>query len=209
MQLQDPLAVVTPTLDAGVLRVLAVADSSFTGRQVARLLPQYSQKGVHNTLQRLAEQGIVLRDVVGASHLYRLNRHHLAADHIRSLARLRDEFDRRVSAEVAAWEAQPAVVILFGSAARGEMTTESDIDLFVVGGGEGDSEQWQQQLAALAGQITAWTGNDARVLDMSRGEVRAAIAEREPLMVTLREEGQVLYGDSRYLNRLTLDTRRS
>jgi predicted nucleotidyltransferase len=209
VQLQNPLAVITPTLDAGVLRVLAAADSSFTGRQVARLLPQYSQKGVHNTLQRLAEQGIVLRDVAGASHLYRLNRRHLAADHIRSLAHLRDEFDRRVSAEVAAWRAQPEVVILFGSAAQGEMATESDIDLFVVGDEDGDPELWQQQLATLADQATAWTGNDTRVLDMPRGEVRAAIAEGDPLIAAIRDEGQVLHGDSRYLNKLALDTRGS
>lgn len=76
------------------------------------------------------------------------------------------------------------------------------------GGGdeEGDPEQWQQQLATLAEQVTAWTGNDTRVLDMSRGEVRAAIAEGDPLMAAIRDEGQVLHGDSRYLNKLTLDT---
>lgn len=209
MQLQNPLAVVTPTLDADVLRVLASADSAFTGRQVARLLPEHSQKGVHNTLQRLTGQGIVLRDAAGASHLYRLNRHHLAADPIRALAHLRDEFDRRITAEVATWDPQPDVVILFGSAARGEMVVESDIDLFVVGDEESDAEQWQQQLMRLADQVTSWTGNDTRVLDMSRGEVHEAIAEGEPLLSTIREEGQVLHGDSRYLSKLVLDVRRN
>lgn len=100
-----------------------------------------------------------------------------------------------------------SVVILFGSAARGEMVVESDIDLFVVGDEEGDPEQWQQQLMGLADQVTAWTGNDTRVLDMSRGEVHEAIAEGEPLLATIREEGQVLHGDSRYLSKLALDVR--
>ncbi|MEX1163819.1 MAG: hypothetical protein WEB03_09580, partial [Nitriliruptor sp.] len=73
MELQRPLAVVTPTLDGDVLCVLAGADATFTGRQVARLLPSHSQKGINNVLRRLTEQGIVTMAVAGPAHLYSLN----------------------------------------------------------------------------------------------------------------------------------------
>lgn len=208
MQLHNPLAVVTPTLDAGVLRVLASADSRFTGRQIARLLPEHSQKGVHNALQRLVEQGIVLRDVVGAAHQYHLNRDHLAAPYISRLAQLRREFDSRVRELVDGWTVCPEALILFGSAARQEMSADSDIDLLVVGPTGETEEVWHQQLTQLADEVTSWTGNDARVLDMRREEVRDALVHGDPLMDDIRREGQVLHGDSRYLHDLAMEIRK-
>lgn len=202
MQLHRPLAVVTPTLDGDVLRVLSNADAAFTGRQVARLLPQHSQKGVQNVLRRLVEQGIVTRSVAGPAHQYRLNREHLAAPYVVALSQLRDELGRRVAELVAEWTNPADAVILFGSAARNEMRPNSDIDLFVVRPSSVDDDVWVDQSAHLSERISAWTGNDTRVLEMTPDEARRGLAQGDEVLCAIRDEGQVLFGDTRYLPRL-------
>lgn len=209
MQFQRPLAVVTPTIDGDVLCVLAGADASFTGRQVARLLPDHSQKGVHNVLRRLAEQGIVTMSVAGPAHLYSLNREHLAAPHILGLCQMRSQLRQRVADLVNAWTVPAEAVILFGSAARGEMRPASDMDLFVLRPASVDDDIWLEQTAALTKRVSAWTGNDARVVEMTPEEARDGLAEGDGVLRAIRDEGQTLFGDPRYMQKLRANRQRS
>lgn len=86
MELSRPLSVITPTVDADVLGVLAGADASFTGRQVHQVAGRHSERGIRNALHRLCTQGIVHRERVGSADQYTLNRGHLAAPYIEALA---------------------------------------------------------------------------------------------------------------------------
>lgn len=203
MDLARPLTVVTPTVDADVLAILAGANASFTGRQVHRLIGRHSERGVRNTLQRLCAQGIVTRTRVGSADQYVLNRAHLASPYIESLANLRVELLQRVREEFAIWTLPAEYAALFGSSARGEMRVESDIDLFVVRPSSVDDENdmWQKQLSALVDNVTGWTGNDTRVLEMDANEVRKGLAAEEGVLMDIRNQGLVLIGPSRYLGR--------
>lgn len=164
MELQHPLAVVTPTVDGDVLAVLARAEASFTTGQVHRVLPWLSQQGIRNSLQRLVEQGIVLADRVGNAFAYRLNREHVAAEHVIGLAHLMNAFLTRLTDELSAWDPPPAYGAVFGSAARGTMTSGSDIDLLLVRPAGADEQAWDEQAQVLASRATLWTGNDVRML---------------------------------------------
>ena len=79
MELNRPLATVTPTLDGDVLAVLAQHEVSFTTGQLRRVLSRYSQEGIRKVLIRLTRQGVVSAERVGNSYSYRLNAEHLAA----------------------------------------------------------------------------------------------------------------------------------
>src|SRR5690554_1976209 len=68
MQVQRPLATITPTLDGDVLAVLVGTDVAFTPGQVARMVPSASVEGIRKVLKRLAEQGIVTVDRVGNAY---------------------------------------------------------------------------------------------------------------------------------------------
>lgn len=201
MDLARPLTVVTPTVDADVLAVLAGATASFTGRQVHQVAGRHSERGVRNALQRLCSQGIVERERVGSSDRYNLNRVHLAAPHIEALAGLRSELLERLTSLFESWTVRAEYAALFGSAARGTMRLDSDIDVFVVrpGGIGADDERWVEQLAVLARAVTAWTGNDARVLELSSDEVRTGLARGERVLADISAEGIVLYGPRNYL----------
>jgi predicted nucleotidyltransferase len=201
MDLNRPFAVVSPTVDADVLGALAGAEASFTGRQLHRVIGRHSERGVRNALQRLAGQGIVTRTRVGASDVYALNRSHVAAPYVEGLGQLRQELIRRIVAEIASWAPPAEFAALFGSAARGDMRPDSDIDLFVVrpDATDPDDDRWSTQLAALAQNVSAWTGNDARFLELSAREVRAGIRADEAVLSDIRTEGIHLHGTRDYM----------
>lgn len=210
MDLARPLSVITPTVDGDVLAVLARADASFTGRQVHQIAGRHSERGVRNALHRLSAQGIVLRERVGSADQYRLNRAHLAAPHVEALAKLRDELLSRLAGEVKGWTVSPVFAALFGSAARGEMHPKSDIDLLVVRPDtvDADDPQWRTQLDALASSVTAWTGNDTRILEFSVREARTGLAAGDGVLLAARDEGIVLHGSLTYLSDLRRRARR-
>jgi alkanesulfonate monooxygenase SsuD/methylene tetrahydromethanopterin reductase-like flavin-dependent oxidoreductase (luciferase family) len=82
VELNSPLATVTPTLDGDVLAVLAGSDGTFTTGQLHRVLGRHSEEGIRKVLQRLVRQGVVHAERVGNAFAYRFNRDHLAAEHI-------------------------------------------------------------------------------------------------------------------------------
>jgi arsenite-transporting ATPase len=65
---------------------------------------------------------------------------------------------------------------LFGSAARGDMRPDSDIDIFLVRPTGSQLEAWERASSAFADRVTRWTGNDARVLEMTQAEVQELVA---------------------------------
>ena len=163
-----------------------------------RLLSGRSQRGVANVLERLTEQGIVHRRTAGRVWLYRLNRHHLAAPHIVALARLRNELVERLTAEVDAWEEPPVIGALFGSGTGPNHDIHSDVDLLLVRPHACNDEVWVEQSDRLAGDVTAWTGNDARLLVMTAEHVCAAGA-REPVLRDVALTGVFFCGSRAWL----------
>lgn len=192
-----PLAVVTPTLDGDVLMSLARADASFTTGQLHRMLPSASQDGVRRALQRLVAQGVVTADRVGNAYSYRLNREHLAAEHVIGLANLMSALLARLTARLEAWDPQPVYAAVFGSAARGGMHFDSDIDLLLVRPGTADEESWEEQVQALTADMTRWTGNDARALILDDEDV----VRGEPVLQDVLAHGLTVAGRRAWLSK--------
>jgi predicted nucleotidyltransferase len=201
MNLARPLEVVTPTVDADVLAVLAGAEASFTGRQVHQVAGRHSERGVRNALQRLVTQGIVTRERVGAADRFTLNRDHLAAPHVEALANMRGELSARIRAELDAWRPEAEYVAMFGSAARGDMHADSDIDVLIVrpSSVEPDDDHWSAQIDTMSRHVTAWTGNDARVLELSADELRRRT--NAAIVREVAKDGITLHGPESYLRR--------
>jgi predicted nucleotidyltransferase len=204
MELQRPFRVVTPTVDGDVLAVLAGADAEFTPPQVHRLIGDWSVEGVRKALDRLAAQGIVTHRVAGRAGLYRLNRQHLAAAAIQAIAGQRDELLVRLKGQLTAWRPRPEYAALFGSAATGGMSVESDVDLFIVRPDEvdPDSPPWRDQIDSLERVVTAWTGNDARVLEYTASECVAGVREGDAVLADIAREGIRVIGTASLLNRV-------
>jgi predicted nucleotidyltransferase len=200
VELSRPLSTITPTLDGDVLAVLARHDVTFTTGALHRILTQYSEEGIRKVLQRLTRQGIVHSERVGNAYSYRLNRDHLAAEQIIKLADLLSTFLARVTDRLEAWEVPPVYAAVFGSAARGSMTVDSDLDLLLVRPDDAPDELWVAQVDRLVEDVTRWIGNDTRPLQFTEAEVVASGREA-PVLRDVLNEGLTVAGSRAWLHK--------
>jgi predicted nucleotidyltransferase len=196
MDVAHPHTAICPTLDSGVLSVLAGTTRPLTGREVARLLGRPSHSGVLDALNRLVEHGVVHREEAGRALLFTLNREHLAAPAVDVLAGMRSELLTRLRGAVDSWEVAPVHVSMFGSAARGEGDASSDLDLFGLRpkGVEGEEPRWRGQLDDLARRVQRWTGNRAGIAEAGEEEIARLRGEEPPIVAELRSDAITIAG---------------
>jgi predicted nucleotidyltransferase len=132
MNFSDPSLTISPTLDGSILIALDNAGKPLTVSEVAVTSTRGSEIGIRKAIGRLVTQGIVTVAEIGRTRVYSLNRNHVAAGIVTELTQLRSETWRRVSRQLEKWEVSPLYASVFGSAARGDGDSESDIDLLLI-----------------------------------------------------------------------------
>jgi len=137
---------------------------------------------------------------VGNAYSYRFNRDHFAAEHIIKLADIMSTFLTRLTEELEAWEVPPLYAAVFGSAARGSMTVDSDLDLLLVRPDDAPEDVWATQVDRLVEDVTSWTGNDTRTLLFTESELQAAGGEDTVLQDVL-SDGLTVAGSHAWLNK--------
>lgn len=186
MDVSNPISSVIPSLDGAVLSALTGTTAPLNLSSVHRLSGRGSISGVRRVLVRLAASGIVL--VVPGGYV--LNRDHVAAHAIESLAQLWGEAFERIRREVARWSHSPLMVGIYGSAARRDGDEGSDIDLIVVSDASGSSED----AAELAGSIERWTGNRTHVVTVASKDLRKMRRAQEAILVEWERDLVVIVG---------------
>jgi predicted nucleotidyltransferase len=181
---------------AATLEVLAGAEQSFSGREVARMAPYGSVAGVLHALDRLVEHGLATREVRSGMHLYRLNRDHILADAVSAIVHAQLDLVSRLREAIRSWPVRPVHASLFGSAARRDGDTTSDLDILVVHHADTDPEdsRWRRQLDELAADAHRWTGNAVAYVVLSEDELAAAVERNERIVESWREDGIHLGG---------------
>jgi predicted nucleotidyltransferase len=186
MDVSSPISSVIPSLDGGVLGVLAGTTSPLNLSSVHRLTGRGSLSGIRSVLVRLVSTGVVL-DVPGG---YVLNRDHVAAQAVESLAQLWTEVFDRIRHHVATWHDAPRLVGIYGSAARRDGGEWSDIDLLIVS----NDATAPDEAAGLAAQVERWTGNVARVVTLESKDLRRMRRAREPILTEWDRDLVVIVG---------------
>jgi hypothetical protein len=196
MDMSRAYSAVAPTVDGDVLVVLAGTTQPLTGRRVARLARRGSVAAVAKALGRLVSQGLVIRQEAPPASLYTLNRQHVAASAVETLALIRTELLNRLRHSFSIWTIPPTHASLFGSAARGDGDIDSDIDIFVVRPANVDAESatWDEQLNATGEAVFAWTGNHASIIDFAERDLGQMLDENPSILQDLRRDGIDLSG---------------
>ena len=199
MRLQNPFAALAPVgLDSQVLTVLSRSRDHLTADQIHRVLPEHgSLSGVRKSLDRLLRQGIVSERAAGHTSGYALNQDHLLINAVLMVADAKSALTTRIRETVQQqFSFEPTLVVMFGSAARGDMSDDSDIDLLVVIPDGVPEEQADDQLSDLAHSVLTWTGNTVDLLTYREGEVISA-----PIFNSVIREGIEILGDMAWLRR--------
>ena len=191
MDVSMPISSVVPSLDGPVLVALAATTAPTSLAEVHRRAGRGSKSGVREVLLRMIDVGLV-DDVPGG---FVLNREHVAAPAVAMLADLHGELVRRIRSTVDDWGGEVSLVGLFGSAARRDGDSSSDIDLLLVS----DAEGIDDLIDRLTGLVRSWTGNRAQVIGMSSAELRRLRRSKEPIVARWDAEVVVICGDRRAL----------
>lgn len=168
-----------------------------SGRELERL-SGVTHSTARRTLQNLTEQGLVSVDEAGAGAalLYSLNREHVAAEAALILVGLRRRLIDRLEVEISSWSRLPKQASMFGSAARGDGSVSSDVDLLFVrpSGVNQEDVEWRNQLDKLPALVLAWTGNHAGIIEISADEVERLTLENPKILDELRRDGVTIHG---------------
>lgn len=186
MDVSMPITTVVPSLDGPVLAALASTTTPMGLAEVHSRAGRGSKSGVRSVLLRMIEEGLVLE--VPGGHL--LNRDHLASHAIELLATLHGELAGRIRSVVEDWPTPPALVGIFGSAARRDGDDTSDIDVLVVS----DDPDLDDRVDELAEQIHRWTGNRAQVVGRSTSEISRLRRAKEPILSEWARDLLVIFG---------------
>jgi hypothetical protein len=209
MNLASPLSAFCSLAVARTVEVLAGTTRPLTGREISRISGYGSVTSVWRALGRLAEEGLVSADYRGTAVFYAANRDHLAWPAIEVLVRLRTELTTRLVQTIGGWPIQPLHASVFGSTARGDGDSTSDIDLLLVqpDGLQGtDEAAWNDQVSELRRVVVRWTGNGCQAFQVDRARLDEHVAAADPLVDAWIHDGVVLAGAP--LNDLIGDYRR-
>lgn len=195
MDLGIPINSVVPGVAGIVLQILARTDQPLTGHGIAKLAEGHSSiAGVTKTLKHLVASGLVESKPAGRANLYSLNRQHVAAGAIESLANLRHELIQRIRSSVFEWVVPAEAVLMFGSAARGDGSVSSDVDLLIVRPELIEDEIWVRQLLELSKKINVWSGNSCELIEYTQAELQTLKKKKDPLVQSLLNEAIVISG---------------
>lgn len=192
MDLGAPLLDVAPGVRGLLLQVLAQLETPVTRRRLAALAG-VAPGNASAVIEHLVRSGLVNESIAGRASLVELNRSHLAAEPLVALARLRGELIGRLRARLTSWHDVHAAW-LFGSAARGDGTTDSDVDLLLILD-DPDSADLHHRLARLDADVVQWTGNEPQFVEHTTASWDALVRSGNPIVDEIRRDGIGLTGD--------------
>ncbi len=193
MDLGSPVLDVAPAVRGALLQVLARLEQPVTRRQLAAAAG-VAPGNASAVVGELIRSGLVSETVAGRSSMVVLNRNHLAAGPLLALAGLRGELIRRLRERLAAWPDLDGAW-LFGSVARGDADSDSDVDLLIVAD-DLQSPDLHERLSRLQADVRSWTGNDLQLVEHSPSSWRKLVRSKNPLVQQIRLDGIALAGDT-------------
>lgn len=180
-----------------VLRVLQDTAHGLTGREIARL-SSMSHRSCLKALTNLEDLHLLIRQRGGRDHLFVLNRDHvLVSEAILPLL----EFERRFLLHVEEYlkkrlQRKTMSVILFGSVARKQEDTRSDLDLCVVVRAESEKAAVQEQIHVLAPSVQQRFGARISPIIFTAAEFARGVKLKKSPMHEIAKEGKVIAGKS-------------
>ena len=198
MLLQNPMeAFSNPSADYPILGVLEKAHKPMSTTAISKRCEAVPRISAHKSLTRLSQHGILKHEMLGNTYFYEINRKHVLYEAIREILQAPKSLFDNIASDISQWNSPPLAVYLFGSAARKQMTAESDIDiLFLFEHDDSNKDICLDNVYSLCEEITEKTGNTTNPVIFAQEEVK-----NTPLFRDILNEGVCIFGDTHILKR--------
>lgn len=194
MDLSNPGDALLGPATTRLLAHLARLNGGITGRRAAELA-QIPWSTGWRTLERLTSLGLVLRQNVGSSALFSLNRDHVLWPPVRDILSAAGRVEVLIADLVVELADDETTAALYGSVARGESTAGSDIDLVIVwSAAVVDLAQREHLLRRLAEEVELATGNRLEVVDLAHDDLERLSAAADPLIRSWQDDARTVTG---------------
>jgi predicted nucleotidyltransferase len=190
-----PLEALIPGAQGRILAVLAQTSGALNLRTIARL-SGVSVAQASRVLPVLVELGVVERWEVPPSSLFRLVEDHVASRAVLALAGARQVALDELGRSAKELSPAPTGVIVFGSLARGEARSASDVDVVVVRPEHvsEDDEDWVAGIERWRQRARQLTGNRVEVVEVGEADVGRLLRSHRPLWTDVNRDGVVVFG---------------
>jgi predicted nucleotidyltransferase len=194
MDLNRPADVLFGEERTRVLQRLSVLADGASGRRIHELSGVRSLRTTQRILHELVAAGLVDVRHIGSANEYSLNRHHVLWGPVEQLlatpSRLETAMAKILSETL---HDRGATTALYGSFARGEAGTDSDVDVLVIwDDDEHDESDATELLDTASRRIEQLTGNHAQLFPLSRDELARLVERGDPLIDSLRRDARQL-----------------
>jgi predicted nucleotidyltransferase/DNA-binding transcriptional ArsR family regulator len=178
------------TLKIRILRILCKNAYDFTGRELARLVG-YSHTQTNSALAELEMNGLVIKRHLGNANAYSLNEGNLLVSRIiipafviegGLIQGLANRFFKGIGKDLVS-------IILFGSAARGEESPVSDVDLILVVKDESDLDKLDEKVSEISLESAASFGGLVSPILLTETEYANKKRSKNTFWRTVLEEG--------------------
>lgn len=192
MDLSMPGADLLGPIRARVIAALARVADPVSGREVARLAGGLAPSSTHRELQSLVEIGLVATRRGSHATTYTLNRDHVLWPPLAEILGSYAQVEQRIRESVQRHVGGAVSCALFGSVARGDSTTSSDIDLLVVT--DTESQEVVDALDRVRDDLAQFTGNNPQLIAVSRPHLRRMVAAGDPLVASWQTDLRMISG---------------
>jgi predicted nucleotidyltransferase len=190
MRFHDPLDdVLGNRIQVRLLRILARTESrGFTGRDLARMCGSSASQATAS-LRKLEDSGLIVRDIAGRSHVWRIAERHTLVPALRSLFHEEGRSTTALKSDIEELIRKLPVkrAVLFGSVARGDEGPTSDVDLMLTVRSPADKEQVEETLSAASLRFAIKFGNPLSALVLEESRLRSP--PNPALLTNIRHDG--------------------
>jgi predicted nucleotidyltransferase len=182
-------------ITVSVLRELSHRKTGITGREAAKIIG-VTHKSVLRALSALEEINLVSHEIAGRSYFFKINRdHYFYKKIIERMFKDENEYILTVYEDISHSIGKYCEsIILYGSAARGEEHSGSDLDLCIIY--KGNIRDIEEEVSTLRTQIFHKYGITIAPYLISLSGFKEGVLKEKPPFSNIAREGKLIYGKS-------------
>ena len=184
-----------------LLRAVLPLTTPFSGREAQRLGGVRSTAGAQKALEELADMNVLQRITAGSVQLHAVNTDHYLYRTLAALFAEEASIPGRLAEEILGSLGDHASsvlsIMLYGSAARGDMHARSDLDLLVIVDGKSAEERVEKLFrSATTHRLRKEFGVEVSSYIVTRAAARRRYLGGDPLMKEVVANGREIVGQN-------------